>query len=498
MDLEFGPYRLKRQERTLFGPGGAIELSSRSFDILGALLDKPGELIGKAELFDAVWPGVVVEENTLQVHMSALRKALGPNLIATVHGRGYKYVGPEPQPLAAPASAHQSERKPVIVVLPFENLSGDPEQQYFSDGIIGDITDRLTRFRGLSVIGQHSAAALGAQAPKFVAIRERLKADYIVTGSVRRTGERVRIATRLTEAMSEESVWAERYDRPLSDLFTLQDEISELVAAALARQLEIEIYVRSTAKPAGSLSSYEQLLKGCWHFKSLTRVGSRAAHECFERALALDPRNAAALSWLGMVYCEAWVEDFSIANAIKGAELTGRAIALDPSNAKGHAIHAWALLCNSDRVGALQASARGAALNPGDPAVLINQALALTYEGRHDEARGLFAQANRLEPFPPLWFAEFASVAAFAIGRYEDCLAGFEAIPEAGWDMMYALASYGQMGLKDEARDVFSRMKRLGINLDFEMGISHEPFRDPGVTERLREGVNRALGWQDG
>src|SRR5258708_7659698 len=135
MDIEFGPYRLKRQQRLLLGPEGAVELSDRSFDILTVLVGRPNELIGKAELFDVVWPGMTVGENTLQVHISALRKALDPAMIVTIHGRGYKYAGPLPVSVeTVPAADHQpiADRKPVVVVLPFENLSGDSEQQYFS------------------------------------------------------------------------------------------------------------------------------------------------------------------------------------------------------------------------------------------------------------------------------------------------------------------------------------------------------------------------------
>ena len=136
MDLEFGTYRLRRAERRLLGPNGPVELSARSFDILAMLLDRPDEVLGKAELFDAVWPGVVVEENTLQVHISALRKLLSAELIATVHGRGYKYAGPRPFAVSADAAASS---RPSIAILPFDNMSGDPEQDYFSDGITEDI-----------------------------------------------------------------------------------------------------------------------------------------------------------------------------------------------------------------------------------------------------------------------------------------------------------------------------------------------------------------------
>ncbi len=498
MNVQFGQYLLNRRDRLLQGPQGPVELSARSFDILVVLLDRPDEVIGKTDLFAAAWPGMIVEENTLQVHISALRKALAPGMIMTVHGRGYKYAGPRPMVQAAAAAAPEpavSERKPVIVVLPFENLTSDPDQQYFSDGITGDITDRLARFRAFTVIGQHSAASFRSATPDIAAVRERLKTNFVVSGSVRRSGERIRIAVRLIDAASEETIWAERYDRPLSDLFDLQDEISELVAAAVARHLEVEINVRSSGRPHTSLSSYEHMLQGYWHFKKLTRAGVVAAKECFERAIALDPGNAEALGWLGVTYCETWVFDFLIENAIRGAELTAQAIALSPANATCHAIHTWALLCVGDLAGAMSVSARGISLNPGDPGMLVNRALACGYDGRTGEAVDLIRQAHRLEPIPPPWFAEFNGVVAFADGRYGDTLAGVELLPEVAWDAMYALACYGLTGEKQKARALRTRLAEAGRAPDWQLGLSREPYRDPAVRERLAEGLRKALSF---
>ena len=498
MDLEFGQYRLKRSERQLLGPTGPVELSARSFDILALLLDKPDDVIGKSDLFDAVWPGQIVEENTLQVHMSALRKTLDAGMITTVHGRGYKYAGPRPIACASQAVPPQpiaSARKPMVVVMPFDNLSDDPDQQFFSDGMTGDITDRLARFGAFAVIGQHSAASFRATAPHFAAIRERLKVNFIVTGSVRRAGERIRFAVRLSDAASEEVIWAERYDRPISDLFTLQDEISQLVAAAIARHLEVEINVRSVGRPQASLSSYEHLLQGYWHYKKFTHAGVAAAKQCFERAIASDPRNAGALGWLGIIHCEYWLLDFNLESAAKGLEFATQAISLDPSNASCHAAHSWALLCVGDLAGALRVTERGISLNPSDPNVLVHRALTLGYDGRTSEATGLFNQAHRLEPIPPLWFGEFRGIVAFAEGRYEETLAGTEPIPLPAWDIMYMLACYGLMGEKLKARATLARLAEAGRNPDWAFGISREPFRNPAIRKRLSEGIAKALSF---
>src|SRR5262245_1642836 len=171
MDLEFGNYRLKRANRLLIGPEGPVELSGRSFDILAMLLDKPDEVVGKADLFEIVWPGLAVEENTLQVHVSALRKALPPGMITTVHGRGYKYAGPKPLVAAA---EFQEKRKPSIVVLPFDNMSDDREQDYFSDGITEDIIAQLSKFKEFLVIARNSSFQFRGKGNDIAEVAKRL------------------------------------------------------------------------------------------------------------------------------------------------------------------------------------------------------------------------------------------------------------------------------------------------------------------------------------
>ena len=393
--------------------------------------------------------------------------------------------------------SRRSDGKPVIVVLPFENLSGDADQQYFSDGITGDIADRLARFRKFAVIGKHSSAAFRGAASDFSAIHEKLKADFVVTGSVRRAEDRIRIALRLSDARSEEAIWAERYDRPISELFSLQDEISELVAAAIPRQLDVEINVRNARRPPASLSSYEQTLQGYWHFSKLTRASNLAAQQCFERAVALDPGNAEAVAWLGATYCEIWIEDFTEEFATKGSMLTAESIAIDPFNATCHALHTWTLLCVGNLDSAMSVSKRAIALNPGDPAVLVNRALALTYDGKSVEAQALLDLARKLEPLTPPWFAEFAGVLAFAEGRYAESLEGVEPLTECAWDAMYALACCGHLGLSDRARAILSRFRKEkpGPDPDWLLGVSHEPYRDEGVRERLIAGLNMALAF---
>lgn len=267
MDLEFGNYRLNWAERLLLGPKGPVKLSARSFDILAMLIERPGEVIGKTELFDAVWPGLVVEENTLQVHISALRKLLSAEMIVTVHGRGYKYAGPKPFVAMAEATAPS---RASIAVLPFDNMSGDREQDYFSDGITEDIITQLGKFREFLVIARNSSFQFRDKANDLGEVAKKLGVQYVVEGSVRKSNNRVRISVQLTDASSMAHVWGEHYDRELDDIFAIQDEITQMIAARLARQARTAIASLARARPTDNMSAYEFTCGRCNWRPSMT------------------------------------------------------------------------------------------------------------------------------------------------------------------------------------------------------------------------------------
>ena len=229
-------------------------------------------MIGKTELFDAVWPGLVVEENTLQVHVSALRKLLPAEMIVTVHGRGYKYAGP--RPFAATAEAPAPPR-PSIAVLPFDNMSGDPEQDYFSDGITEDIIAELGKFKEFLVIARNSSFQFRGKANDVAEVAKKLGVQYVVEGSVRKIGNRVRVTVQLIDASSMAHIWGEHYDRELDDIFAIQDEITQMIAARLARQARTAIASRARARPTDNMSAYEFYLRALQLAASI-RHGARS------------------------------------------------------------------------------------------------------------------------------------------------------------------------------------------------------------------------------
>ena len=334
MDVDFGSFRLKRAERLLLGPSGPVELSGRSFDILAMLLERPDEVVGKTELFDAVWPGLMVEENTLQAHISALRKLLPAEMIVTVHGRGYKYAGPKPFKTEADAPP---PARPSIAALPFDNMSDDPEQGYFSDGITEDIIAELGKFREFLVIARNSSFQFRGQANDVAEVAKRLGVQYIVEGSVRKIGNRVRVTVQLIDASSTARVWSERYERELNDIFAIQDEITQMIAARLARQTRTAIASRSRARPTDNMSAYEFYLRALQLVTTYDYDSAQEAEPFLRHAVKLDPRFAAAHGMLGFVEIIKFLWVYYNPDQLHAAlELARTALQLDTDEAYGY------------------------------------------------------------------------------------------------------------------------------------------------------------------
>ena len=432
MDVQFGPFRLKRQARQLLGPEGPVEVSSRSFDILVLLLAKPNEIIAKSDLFDAVWPGVVVEENTLQVHISALRKALGPDTITTVHGRGYKYAGPQPvdvgaffpAPSAAASRSRNSGEKPAIAVLPFANMSGDPDQAYFSDGLTEDIITELSRNRHLTVIARHSSFHFRENALDAKELGAALGADFVVDGSVRKIGDQIRVTAQLVETASAAHVWAERYDRPLNDVFAVQDELVRRLVSTIVGRVEKHNDSHAKSKVTGDLGAYDCWLRANHGSDLWTREGNWASMLLLEEAISKDPNFARAHASLAfaclrqatMVPGAAEIPVLEDA-ALRSARL---AVRLDGSDARAHNALGWALMYLREFDRAKAEFLLSAELNPNDASNCIDRALAWAVLGDQGAADDAAEVAAALNPIPTEFFLESRAIVHFMAKRHDD------------------------------------------------------------------------------
>ena len=303
--VRFGRFRLDLGLRELRRDGEPLQLPGRALDILCALATAKGEVVGKDDLMARLWPGRIVEEGNIHVHVSALRKALdehgeGHSYVVTVPGRGYRLAGLAGSPEAAPRAAQglPLPDKPSIAVLPFQNLSGEAEQEYFADGMVEDITTALSKLRWFFVIARNSAFTYKGRVVDVKTIGHELGVRYVLEGSVRRGGTRLRVTVQLIDAQMGNHVWAARYDRDLVDIFEIQDEITERVVAAIEPELYAAEHIRSQRKTPGSLDAWECVISALSCIGQGTRAGDLEAEALCRRAIALNPDYGQAHSLL--------------------------------------------------------------------------------------------------------------------------------------------------------------------------------------------------------
>ncbi len=250
-EVAFGPFRLDHRNRRLTKAGTAVPLGGRAIDVLSVLVAAAGDTVSKEVLLDRAWPGLTVDANNVEVQISALRKALGEDWIITVPKQGYRLAQRAVAAVHSPPPALPD--KPSLVVLPFQNMSGDPEQDYFVDGLVEDITTSLCCIRSLFVIARNSAFSYKGQAVDVRQVGRELGVRYVMEGSVRRVGDRVRITGQLVEATTGIHVWGDRFDEALDGVFQLQDRVAERVAGAIEPTLQrVEIERARWKATAGS------------------------------------------------------------------------------------------------------------------------------------------------------------------------------------------------------------------------------------------------------
>jgi adenylate cyclase len=312
----------------------------------------------------------------------------------------------------------------------------------------------------------------------------------VLTGNVHRSENRVRVAARLTDARTEAALWAEHYDRPLADIFALQDDVAGIIAGTLMGRVEIDVATRSRTATAASVSSYEYVLQGMWHFRKLSPASDKLAVLCFEKAIDIYPENAEAHRWLASCHNNTWFFEFSRQGLLDSLVYAARAIDLDPTSAGCLSVYGFAELWLDGIDAAAPYYRKALALNRGDPGVLIELGLLNVYSGNLSVAHEFFDQAFRLNPLPPLWYAEFRAVGEFVEGRYAEALPAFAAVHGA-WDAMYQMACLGHLQDRDRIQSLRSRHSAALRRWDMLAGASAEPFREP--RERLLAGIEKAL-----
>jgi adenylate cyclase len=402
--------------------------------------------------------------------------------------------GPAPDGEDRPAGAALPlPVKPSIAVVPFDNLSGDASQAYLSDGITEDIITELSRFHSLFVIARNSSFAWRGENVDVRRVGRELGVRFVVEGSVRMAGDRLRITVQLIEAATGNHLWAERYDRAIGDLFEVQDEVARTIVATLAGRLE-NAEVRSAArKHAGSLPAYDCVLRGIEHLRGYGADDNRQARELFERAIGLDPSYALAHAYLALaLLVEHGYEDAPAAIKDRVLDLALAALRLDPGDGRGHQVLAQAYLARGAVDQAMAHAERSLALNPNDATAVEQVGLIAIRAGRAAEGIDLIRQAMRLNPYHPDWYWTDLAIGLYAARRYAEALDANRRI--AAWKSPAHLARlaacYAQLGRLEEARAEAAELLR--VKPDFRISGQVASYRAPADAEHERDGLRKA------
>jgi adenylate cyclase len=390
--------------------------------------------------------------------------------------------------------AGSSDPKLSIAILPFSNMSGDKEQDYFSDGITEDIITEISRFRELRVIARKSSFAFRTQNLEIAEIARRLNVQFVVEGSVRKAGNRLRITAQLIEAGSDRHIWAERYDRALDDIFSVQDEIARTVATIAAGQVKVAAAARSHARPTESLSAYDLFLRARATLVHYQPGDMKENEELLTRAIALDPKYAMAHAMMAATLNTMSLYDGDRERRERAVAFARRAIGLDPSEPWSHGSLGYCFTYLRRGIEAGVHFERARQLNPNDGFMAMLYANSLCYVGQVDKALVIMAEALERDPFGHDWFWDVYCIALVAAGKCREALATFDRIAVRGpWT--YAYAAIAHVGLNDiaSARSMVDLCRQEFPKLTPDDYLRAEPYTDQAVTDRLVADLGMAL-----
>ena len=388
--------------------------------------------------------------------------------------------------------------KPSIAVLPFTNLSGDPEQEYFNDGITEDLTSDLSKLSGLFVIARNSAFTYKGKPVKVQEVSRELGVRYVVEGSVRKMDDQVRIVAQLIDATTGYHLWSERYDRPLQDLFTLQDEIEHKIVTTLKLQLSLAEQGILTRKGTDNLEAYDSYLRGLESYLRRTKEANAQARQMCEKAIALDPQYAEAHALLGRTYLREWLWGWNQdpRTLEQALALAQKSVSLDDSLPMAHRLLGYAYLWKKQHGEAIAEAKRALALDPNDSDGYETLGEILSFAGRPEETLGLVEQALRLNPRQPVSLLWLLGRAYLLTGRYEEAIAVLKKTlmrnPNnfaAHFDLAII---YSKLGREEEARAEAAEMLRVSPGYSLERDRQNWPLKDPAVAARFVESLRRA------
>ena len=456
--------------------------------ILSEFLDRRGELVTKTDLLDKIWGDRFVSEAALTTQVKELRRAVGDtgrdqSVIKTVHGHGYRFIaevhedptghatsaprdgadheGGDPRAGAAQEVPHDPDDHPVVGVLPFENLSPDESLAHVAGGLTSDIVTALSKHRWLRVVPRTTTSGYAERPDAVAQLRADLGVDYVVEGTVRVGGDRLRVTVSLTDATSGTCWWAERYDRRFEDLFDVLDDITDVIVATIEPEVGSAERERVVRLPRTDLRAWDLYHLGVAHFFRFTAEDNAEAQRLLDEARRIDPDLVEAHAWwayavvLGMTY---WDTDPDPATLDRALAATTTAVGSDDHNALFHMLRGRVQIARRDYPAALVESRRAVELNPALASAFCGLGDSLCYEGRYDEALDQFARAVELGAHDPQrWaFLSYGAVALLFAGRYEEAIDWSRraaAIPNCQyWATAHHVVGLAHLGRSDDAR----------------------------------------------
>ena len=384
---------------------------------------------------------------------------------------------------------------PSVVVLPFINLSGDPSEYWLSDGVTEDITTNLSKFHNLFVIARSSAFTYKNKSARPQQAAEELGVRYVTQGSVRKLGNRVRISVALADAESGRTIWGERYDRDVDDIFAMQDEITHMIVAATAVQIEATESERMRQMQASDLEAYGLVLQGQQRIFRYTRDDNQEARNLYEAALEIDPRYARAMAavsrTLNLDWRYSWTDspDEALNEAL---EFARQAALLDETDARGFGELGFVHLYRKEHEASINAYTRALILNPNDADLMADMADALAHSGRSEEAVELLQKAMHLNPFYPDQYLWHLGGAYFNLKRYEDAVDTLLCMHNPTEGRRLLAASYGQLGRTSEAREQAAKVLEAHPSFSLERWASNQPDKYSEDLEHFVDGLKKA------
>ena len=515
MRFLFGDHSLDTERRELHRGDEPVAVEPQVFDLLTHLLRQRDRVVSKGDLLAAVWHGRIVSDATIDSRIKAARQAVGDSggaqrIIRTMPRKGVRFVAAVQEEAAAaapnpvrPAPPALPDR-PSIAVLPFANMSDDPAQDHFTDGMVEDLTTNLSRLHWLFVIARNSTFAYKGRAVDARRIAEELGVRYVVEGSVRRDGDRVRVTAQLIEAETGRHVWADRYDRAVTDIFAVQDAITDTISAVLEPEISHAERERARRRPPDNLGAWELYQRGWWHLLRRNRENLAEARSLLREAVALDPNFSSAHAalaisafWL-ITHGIATDADATRAELLREATL---AVDLDARDPLAQSALGVAFMETGKFDEAIAAHRVATTLNPNSSLGQWCFGYALNRADRYAEALQRFDLALRLSPRDPgTWsYLTLRASALYNLGNYAAAAAAAREATRAPvvdliWPLVHLAASLGRLGQHDEAARAIEALRRLrpGLTIAQFRAWPHNRHRSAASCENVVAGLRLA------